>query len=49
MLEGAEAAPVRGVKRSHLVLPLILILAAYIACINTVLPSVHEALEFLVR
>ena len=49
MLEGTGAAPARGVKRGHLVLPVIIALAAYLACINTVLPAVHEALEFLVR
>jgi Zn-dependent protease with chaperone function len=49
MLEGTGETPARGVKRSHLFLPVIITLAAYVACINTVLPAVHEALEFLVH
>lgn len=49
MLEGTGETPARGVKRNHLLLPVIITLAAYVACINMVLPAVHEALEFLVR
>jgi BlaR1 peptidase M56 len=49
MLEGKETAPVRGVKRSNVWLPVIIAAAAYLACIHALLPAVHEALEFLVR
>jgi len=49
MLEGTGAAPARGTKRSKLVLPVVIALAVYIACINALLPAVHEALEVLVR
>jgi hypothetical protein len=49
MLEGTGAAPARGVKRGSLVFPVVMVLAAYVVCINALLPAVHEALEFLVR
>jgi beta-lactamase regulating signal transducer with metallopeptidase domain len=49
ILEGAGATPARSGKRSRVLLPLLLTLAAYIACVNALLPAVHEALEFLVR
>lgn len=49
ILEGAETAPASGINGSHLLLPIIISLAAYLACIHAVLPAVHEALEFLVR
>ena len=49
MLEGTGAAPARGTKRSNLVLPAMIALAVYVACINALLPAVHEALEILVR
>jgi len=49
ILEDAETAPASGVNGSHLLLAMIIGLAAYLACIHTVLPAVHEALEFLVR
>jgi Zn-dependent protease with chaperone function len=48
ILEGAETAPARARSGSYL-LPMIISLAAYLACIHAVLPAVHEALEFLVR
>jgi hypothetical protein len=34
---------------SKLVIPLVLAIIAYAACINTALPWVHEVLEALVR
>src|ERR1700731_286661 len=49
MLEGTGAAPARSEKRTSLFLPVVIILALYLACIHAVLPAVHEALEFLVR
>jgi beta-lactamase regulating signal transducer with metallopeptidase domain len=49
ILEGTGATPARSVKRSGLLLPLLLTMGAYIACVNALLPAVHEALEFLVR
>jgi hypothetical protein len=49
ILEGNGATPARSAKRGHLLLPLVLTLTAYLACVNAVLPAVHEALEFLVR
>ena len=49
ILEGAETAPVRARNGGRLLLPLIISLAAYLACIHAILPAVHEALEFLVR
>jgi Zn-dependent protease with chaperone function len=49
ILEGTGATPARNVKRKGLLLPLLLTLGAYIACVNALLPAVHEALEFLVR
>ena len=48
ILEGAETAPARARNGSYL-LPMVITLAAYLACIHAVLPAVHEALEFLVR
>jgi hypothetical protein len=49
MLEGKGAEPARRVRRNNLFLPVLIVLAAYVAGINSVLPAVHEALEFLVR
>jgi Zn-dependent protease with chaperone function len=49
ILEGTSATPARDGKRSRLFLPLLLALAGYVACVNAILPAVHEALEFLVR
>jgi beta-lactamase regulating signal transducer with metallopeptidase domain len=49
MLQGRDAAPVRGVKRMGLFLPILITLAVYLACIHALLPAVHEALELLVR
>jgi len=49
ILEGTGAMPVRGVRRGRMFLPALLTLAAYIACVNALLPAVHEALEFLVH
>ena len=49
ILEGAETAPASARNGSHLLLAIIIGLAAYFACIHAVLPAVHEALEFLVR
>jgi beta-lactamase regulating signal transducer with metallopeptidase domain len=48
ILAGTEAAPVRGMKL-RMVVPLMIILALYLACIPAILPAVHDALEFLVR
>ena len=49
LLEGKGATPAHGAKRSNLVLPTVIALVTYAACIHAVLPAVHEALEFLVR
>ena len=49
ILEGAEASPPSARNGSHLLLPVLISVAAYLACIHAVLPAVHEALEFLVR
>ncbi len=49
ILEGAETAPASTRNGSHLLLAIVISLAAYLACIHAVLPSVHDALEFLVR
>jgi beta-lactamase regulating signal transducer with metallopeptidase domain len=49
LLEGKSATPAHAAKRSNLILPTVIALAAYAACIHAVLPAVHEALEFLVR
>ncbi|MGC2694774.1 MAG: M56 family metallopeptidase [Candidatus Angelobacter sp.] len=48
MLEGREA-PVLTVKHRNLVLPVMLTVMAYLACVNAMLPAVYEILEFLVR
>ncbi|HEY1938356.1 MAG TPA: M56 family metallopeptidase [Candidatus Angelobacter sp.] len=48
ILEGTETAPVRT-KRSNLLIPVAIGLAAYLACLHAILPAVHEALEILVR
>jgi hypothetical protein len=48
ILEGTEIAPVQT-KRSNLLIPVAIALAAYLACIHAILPAVHEALEVLVR
>jgi Zn-dependent protease with chaperone function len=49
LLEGKSSTPAHGAKRGNLVLPTVIALATYAACIHAVLPAVHEALEFLVR
>jgi beta-lactamase regulating signal transducer with metallopeptidase domain len=49
ILEGAETDPARARSGRHLLLPVVISVAAYLACIHAVLPAVHEALEFLVR
>lgn len=49
ILESAETAPASARNGSPLLLPIVISLAAYFACIHAVLPAVHEALEFLVR
>jgi Zn-dependent protease with chaperone function len=49
LLEGASLRPAHETRRGGLFLPLVIGLVAYIACINALLPAVHEALEFLVR
>jgi Zn-dependent protease with chaperone function len=49
MLEGKRTTPAHGIKRGTLILPLVIALATYFACIHAALPVVHEALEFLVR
>jgi len=49
ILEGTGATPARSVRSKGLLLPLLLTLAGYVACVNALLPAVHEALEFLVR
>lgn len=48
MLEGTAAAPAQR-RHSSLLLPVVISVALYVACIHAVLPAVHEALEFLVR
>ncbi len=48
ILKGTGRTPARDGKRSIL-LPVVITLALYLACIPVVLPAVHEALEFLVR
>ena len=48
ILEGAETSPAGARNGSHWLLPIVIGLAAYFACIHAVLPAVHEALEFLV-
>jgi hypothetical protein len=49
ILEGAEATPAHGRNRRSILLPVLIIVALYLACIPVVLPAVHEALEFLVQ
>jgi Zn-dependent protease with chaperone function len=49
MLEGTGAAPARGEERSSLLMPMVITVGLYLACIHAILPAVHEALEFLVR
>lgn len=49
ILEGTEATPAKGRKRRSLLLPALIFVALYVACIPVVLPAVHEALEFLVQ
>jgi Zn-dependent protease with chaperone function len=51
ILEGAASTTLNeeGAKSTSLLLPAILALAVYVACINAILPAVHEALELLVR
>ena len=49
LLEGKSVTPAHAAKRSTLVLPTMITLVTYGACIHAVLPAVHEALEFLVR
>ena len=49
ILEGTESAPARGAKRSNLIIPMVVALAVYLACIHAILPAVHEALEILVQ
>jgi BlaR1 peptidase M56 len=46
---GTVAADVRSFGSRKAVTALVLIMAAYIGCLATLLPAVHEALEFLVR
>jgi Zn-dependent protease with chaperone function len=49
ILEGAEAMPAHDRKRRGILLPALILVAVYFACIPVVLPAVHEALEFLVQ
>jgi Zn-dependent protease with chaperone function len=50
ILEGAKAMPAHDRnRRRSMLLPALIIVALYLACIPVVLPAVHEALEFLVQ
>jgi hypothetical protein len=44
-----EQMPVQAAKRSSPALPVLFAVIAYLACIQAILPGVHDALEFLVR
>jgi hypothetical protein len=46
---GTVMPPVQDSSRRKVVTAVALIVAAYIGCLATLLPAVHEALEFLVR
>jgi len=49
LLESNQHTTVRSAQPGKLILGIFLGVAAYLACVHAVLPTVHEVLEFLVR